>query len=100
LYIARARAFLDTLTDNTTLTSIIPYFQGYWDDKSNTLRAAAAETLVSALKKFNPPDLSRYIPQIEAAIKSTGVDKDPAVRTAGRKIFECYKVLWPDRVER
>ena len=100
LYISRARTLLDTITGHTSLTSIVPYFQGCWSDKSTTLRLAAAESMVSALKKFNPPDLSRYISHIETAILSAGVDKDPSVRSAGRKLFECYKALWPERVER
>jgi hypothetical protein len=100
LYIARARLLLETITTHTTLTSVVPYFQCCWDDKSTTLRLAAADSMVAALKKFNPPDLSRYIAQVESAIKSTSVDKDPAVRTTGRKMFECYKDLWPDRVDR
>lgn len=100
LFIARARIILNTVTGQTSLSSIIPYFQGCWDDKSTTLRLAATESLVDALKKFNPPDLVRYISQIESAIMSTGVDKDSSVRTAGRKMFECYKKLWPERVDR
>jgi hypothetical protein len=100
LFINRARGLLDTLIGQTTLIAIVPYFQGCWNDKSTTLRLAAAESMVAALTKFNPPDLSRYISHVETAILATGVDKDPAVRTAGRKMFDCYKALWPERVDR
>jgi len=100
LYITRARNILDTITGQTSLTSIIPYFQGCWDDKSTTLRVAAAESMIASLKKFNPPDLLRYIPQVETAILTAAVDKDPTVRSAARKMFECYKALWPERVDK
>jgi hypothetical protein len=51
---------------------------------------------------FNPPDLEKEnrALEIEAAIRLSARDANADVRKVSRKIFEAYKELLPDRVDR
>jgi hypothetical protein len=99
IYVARSRAFLEAVTSHTVLTSIIPYLARTCEDKSNTAREVAIDFIFHSLNRFNPPHLIKYAENVESSVRLTGTDKDAAVRSMSRKVFEAYKILWPDRVD-
>ncbi|KZT43520.1 hypothetical protein SISSUDRAFT_977980, partial [Sistotremastrum suecicum HHB10207 ss-3] len=100
VYITRAREALDMITDHTYLAPLIPFLRETCEDKSTSLRVNSIDLLVQAMNKFNPPDLARYCIQIEEMICIAATDKDANVREKSRKVFEAYKILWPERLER
>lgn len=99
IYISRARALLDAITINTSLTCLIPYLEHSCHDKSTSLRAVGIDFIFHSLNRYNPPDLEKYVVNVEGAIKATGRDKDAEVRNISRKVFDSYKLLWPERVD-
>ena len=100
LYITRTRNLLDIISSRTSLTCIVPYLRESCEDKSVTQRAAGIDFILQSLHKFNPPDLLKYVESVESSICCTARDKDPGIRSTCRKVFDAYKLLWPERLER
>ncbi|KAF8817128.1 hypothetical protein BYT27DRAFT_7229085 [Phlegmacium glaucopus] len=85
--INRARTCIITIIESTQLASNVK-------DKSASLRLIVAEGTLACLNSCNPPDLEKEsrARDIESIIRD--------VRKLSRKIFECYKILLPGRVDR
>lgn len=51
---------------------------------------------------FNPPDLEKdaRARDIEAVIRATARDAQAEIRAVSKKIFEAYKLLLPNRIDR
>jgi CLASP N terminal len=100
--INRARTCIITIIESTQLASVLSYFLQNIKDKSASLRLLAAEGTLACLNSCNPPDLERELRarDIEAIIRSTARDANAEVRRLSRKIFGCYKILLPGRVDR
>ncbi|KAF7967707.1 hypothetical protein HWV62_33333 [Athelia sp. TMB] len=100
--VTRARACILAFIENTQLPAILPYLVEAAKDKSVTLRIVAAESVLSCLNCFNPPDLEKEsrATMIEGVIKLTAKDANADVRRVSRKLFEAYKALMPSRVEK
>ena len=100
--INRARKCIITIIESTQLASVLSYFLQNIKDKSASLRLIAAEGTLACLNSCNPPDLEKEsrARDIEAIIRTTARDANAEVRKLSRKIFECYKILLPGRVDR
>ena len=61
-----------------------------------------AEAALTCLNSFNPPDLQKDArsKEVELLIKCAATDANPDVRKLGKKMYDAYKILLPDRVER
>jgi len=102
VFTSRAKACIFAVIETTQLPSVLPYLAESVNHKSNFLRLVAAEGVLACLNCFNPPDIEKdsRVRLIEDVIKLTARDASADVRRAGKKIFEAYKALLPDRVER
>lgn len=102
VFTSRAKACILAVIENTQLPSILPYLADSLTQKSAFLRLVAAEGVLACLNCFNPPDIEKDTRArlIEDIIKLTARDASADVRRAGKMIFEAYKALLPDRVER
>ncbi len=100
--VARAKACVLTIIDATQLPSVLTHLAHFVKDKSPTIRLVVAESTVSCLKCFNPPDLEKEVfsRSIENIIRSAVRDANADIRRVGKDIFQSYKVLLPHRVER
>jgi hypothetical protein len=100
--INRARICITTIIESTQLASVLPYFLQNIKDKSASLRLIVAEGTLACLNSCNPPDLEREsrARDVESIIRGTARDANADVRKLSRKIFECYKILFPGRVDR
>ncbi|KAK0241942.1 clasp N terminal-domain-containing protein [Armillaria nabsnona] len=100
VFVTRARACVLLIIESTQLPSILPYFVHSIKDKSASLRLVAAEGVLTCLNCLNPPDLEKEVRarEVENMIKATTRDANADVRKTGRKVFEAFKVLLPDRV--
>lgn len=98
----RARTCIITIIESTQLASVLVYFLQNINDKSVSLRLIVAEGTLACLNSCNPPDLEREsrARDIESIIRNTARDANADVRKLSRKIFECYKILLPGRVDR
>ncbi|KAK0225765.1 clasp N terminal-domain-containing protein [Armillaria fumosa] len=101
VFVTRARACILLIIESTQLPSILPYFVHSIKDKSTSLRLVAAEGVLTCLNCLNPPDLEKEVRarEVENVIKATTRDANADVRKTGRKLFEAFKVLLPDRVD-
>ncbi|KAG1742859.1 clasp N terminal-domain-containing protein [Suillus lakei] len=101
VFTSRAKACILAVIENTQLPSILPYLADSLTQKSAFLRLVAAEGVLACLNCFNPPDIEKDTRArlIEDVIKLTARDASGDVRRAGKKIFEAYRALLPDRVE-
>lgn len=102
IFVTRARTCLVVIIEATQSPQILTYLLRYSKDKSTSLRLAVAESALACLERFNPPDLQKDArgQEIEALIKSTAKDANADIRRVGRKIFEAYSILLPNRVNR
>lgn len=102
VFTSRAKACIFAVIENTQLPSLLPYLAESVNHKSTFLRLVAAEGVLACLNCFNPPDIEKdtRVRLIEDVIKLAARDASADVRRAGKKIFEAYKALLPDRVER
>ncbi|KAI0759826.1 clasp N-terminal domain-containing protein, partial [Trametes elegans] len=100
--VTRAKNCIHAIIEHTQSPAILHYLVESVKDKSVSLRLSAAEAVVLCLNTFNPPDLEKEsrAKDIEAIIKTTGVDASADVRKTARKIFDAYKILLPGRVQR
>lgn len=100
--INRARTCIATIIQSTQLASVLPYFLQNIKDKSSSLRLIVVEGTLACLNSCNPPDLEKEsrAREIESIIRATARDANADVRKLSRKIFECYKILLPSRVDR
>ncbi|PBK73780.1 hypothetical protein ARMSODRAFT_1001764 [Armillaria solidipes] len=101
VFVTRARACVLLIIESTQLPSILPYFVHSIKDKSTSLRLVAAEGVLTCLNCLNPPDLEKEVRarEVENIIKATTRDANADVRKTGRKVFDAFKVLLPDRVD-
>ncbi|KAL1747004.1 clasp N terminal-domain-containing protein [Schizophyllum fasciatum] len=97
---ARAKACLAVIIEMTQLASLLPYFVQAGKDKSALLRHAAAEAGLACLNSCNPQDLEKEarIRDIESMVRLTAKDANADVRKVGKKIFQAYQALMPDRI--
>ena len=102
VFITRARTCIFTIIEITQLPSVLTYFLPSLKDKSVTLRLAATEGVLACMNCFNPPELEKEARarDIEAVIRITARDANADIRKTSRKVFEAYKILLPNRVER
>ncbi|CCM06366.1 uncharacterized protein FIBRA_08624 [Fibroporia radiculosa] len=102
VFVSRARSCLLSLIEHTRSPTILPYLAESSKDKTVSLRIAAAEGILACLNCFNPPDLEKEprAREVEAIIRSTATDASADVRKIGRQIFEAYRVLLPQRLDR
>ncbi|KAF9458440.1 clasp N-terminal domain-containing protein [Collybia nuda] len=100
--VTRARACISVIIETTQLPSILPYFLQSMKDKSTSLRLTAAEGTLTCMNCFNPPDLEKdtRAREVESVIRATARDANADIRKVSRKIFDAYKLLLPDRVDR
>ncbi|KAI5900126.1 uncharacterized protein SCHCODRAFT_02562267 [Schizophyllum commune H4-8] len=96
----RARACISIIIEMTQLASLLPYFVQAGKDKSALLRHAAAEAGLACLNSCNPQDLEKEsrIRDIETMVRTTAKDANADVRKVGKKIFQAYQALMPDRI--
>ncbi|KIY74241.1 hypothetical protein CYLTODRAFT_484571 [Cylindrobasidium torrendii FP15055 ss-10] len=97
----RSRAGVMATIECTQHPSVFPYIMNVMKDKSASLRIIAAESILACLNCFNPPDLEKDVRarDIELFIKNASRDANADVRKIGKKIFDSYKTLLPDRVD-
>jgi len=102
VFTSRAKACMLAVIEHTQSPSLLPYLAESVNHKSAFLRLVAAEGVLACLNCFNPPDIEMDTRArlIEDVIKLTARDASADVRRAGKMIFEAYKALLPDRVER
>ncbi|OJA14492.1 hypothetical protein AZE42_04438 [Rhizopogon vesiculosus] len=101
VFTSRAKACIFAVIENTQSPSLLPYLAESVNHKSTFLRLVAAEGVLACLNCFNPPDIEKdtRVRLIEDVIRLTARDASADVRRSGKKIFEAYKALLPDRVE-
>ncbi|KAF9051005.1 hypothetical protein BDZ89DRAFT_1056903 [Hymenopellis radicata] len=101
IVVNRSRACILVIVDSTQLPAILPHLMQAVKDKSASLRVIACEGALTCLNCFNPPDLEKEAraKDVEALIRLASRDANADVRKLGRKIFEAYKLLLPNRVE-
>ena len=102
VFITRARACIIAIVQTTQSPLILAYLVQNARDKSISLRLTVAEAGYACLNSFNPPDLQREArsKEIEHLIKCAATDANPDIRKLGKKMYDAYKVLLPERVER
>ena len=102
VFLSRARACILVIIECTQLPGLFAHLLPALQDKSVTLRIAAVESLLTCLNCFNPPELEKEqrARDIETIIRATARDANPDVRNTSKKIFEAYKILLPNRVDR
>ncbi|KAJ7502733.1 clasp N-terminal domain-containing protein [Mycena galericulata] len=100
--VARARSCILTVIEATHLPSILPYLAQSVTDKSVSLRQTIVESTLACMNCFNPPDLEKdaRAKDIETIIRATVRDASADVRKVSKKVFEAYKLLLPNRLER
>ncbi|OAX33908.1 hypothetical protein K503DRAFT_748102 [Rhizopogon vinicolor AM-OR11-026] len=95
---SRAKASIFAVIKHTQSSSILPYLAASVHNKSPSLRLVAAESVLAYLN-FNTSNGTRTH-LIEDVIQSTSEDASAVVRAVGKTIYEAYKALLPDNVER
>ncbi|KIY43710.1 hypothetical protein FISHEDRAFT_68104 [Fistulina hepatica ATCC 64428] len=101
VFVIRARSCITNIVETTQSATLLTYFLHNIKDKSATIRLACAEGTLTCLNCCNPPDLEKEarVKEIEALMRSTARDASADVRQVGKKIFQAYKILLPDRVD-
>ncbi|TFY72942.1 hypothetical protein EVG20_g69 [Dentipellis fragilis] len=101
VFVARARAGVETIIENTQLPSILTHLVNSLADKSISLRQTAISGILACLNCFNPPDLEKEprALDIENAIRITATDANGDVRKISRQVFDAYRILLPARVD-
>ncbi|KAG6868907.1 hypothetical protein C0993_007681 [Termitomyces sp. T159_Od127] len=89
------------IIETTQLSAILSYFVQSIEDKSVSIRLAAAEGTLACVNCFNPPDLEKEAraSEVENVIQAAAKDAQADIRVIGRKLFEAYRVLLPTRVD-
>lgn len=100
--VTRAKACIMVIIETTQLSAILSYFVQYIEDKSTSIRLAAAEGTLACVNCFNPPDLEKEAraSEVETVIRAAAKDAQADIRIVGRKLFEAYRVLLPTRIDK
>ncbi|KAG6889579.1 hypothetical protein C0992_004687 [Termitomyces sp. T32_za158] len=100
--VTRAKACIMVIVETTQLSAILSYFVQSIEDKSASIRFAAAEGTLACVNCFNPPDLEKEARanEVETVIRVAARDAQADIRVVGRKLFEAYRMLLPTRVDR
>ncbi|KAG6813655.1 hypothetical protein H0H92_008892 [Tricholoma furcatifolium] len=99
--ITRSKVCITAIIESTQLPAILSYFVQSIEDKSTTIRLTAAEGTLTCVNCFNPPDLEQdaRASEIETIMRMAMKDSQGDIRAIGRKLFEAYKLLLPQRTE-
>lgn len=102
VFVSRAKTAIHTIIEQTQLPVVLQYLVEGLKDKSAIMRLIAIEGILACLNSLNPPDLEREsrAREIEAAIRTTATDASGDVRKVSRQVFDAYKILLPNRVDR
>ncbi|KAI0313012.1 clasp N-terminal domain-containing protein [Amylostereum chailletii] len=102
VFVSRSKATIRTVIEQTQLPSVLPILVDALKDKSVSMRLIAVESICSCLNCLNPPDLEKEsrARDIEKAIRQTATDASGDIRKISRNVFDAYKILLPNRVER
>lgn len=100
LYVTRARACLLTIVDEAHPPAMISHLRHSMDTKSTSLRLTATEITLACLNSMNPADLAKEAraKDIESVIRAAIGDANSDVRKIGRKAYEAYATVLPNRV--
>jgi hypothetical protein len=106
VYVARAQNALTAIARNTRLASVIPQLASFSEDKSNTIRGGCVECLYLLLcggdngaPLADKHALERWLSELEKMIRKGATDREVRVRELCKKIWECYRKLWPERID-
>lgn len=110
VFVARGQACLAAVVENCHVPTIVPYLREAVKEKSQSLRLGAAEATVLLLEHWdkglldvreNSGSIRRRgnVEDIEIIMKDTARDANPGVRQVGRKIYDLYAELWPERMD-
>lgn len=69
-------------------------------DKNEQCRRACAVAVQKVMDDWDKSVIGGKVAEIEVAMRKMATDKDPEVRKAGKSVWERYKVVFPERVDR
>jgi len=112
VFVTRGRTLLLLIIEHCHLPTILPFLRTATQDKSQSLRLAAAEATSKLLALWERRLLDvregasaltvRHrgnVEDIEAMVKEMARDPNPSIRQLNRTIFEQYAEMFPERVD-
>ena len=102
VYVTRSQASMGLILNYCHIPSIMPQLLvACKESKIVTGRAVAIDGILRCLNKWDwvQKDVRSKVGDVEEAIKITGRDKDAKIRQSSRKVFEAYKIMFPERVD-
>ncbi|CAG8583223.1 4597_t:CDS:2, partial [Ambispora leptoticha] len=99
VFITRAQKSIMTIIRNCKIPALIPKFKEALKDQNKTLRTSAAEFILVSLEVNDVGALSKYIADLEWAIREGAIDSTPAVRSTSKKTFEIFKLKFDLRIQ-
>ncbi|KAF8530464.1 clasp N-terminal domain-containing protein, partial [Hysterangium stoloniferum] len=102
VYVTRSQASVALIINYCHIPSLISHLLvACKDSKIVTGRVTAVEGILRALNKWDwtQKDIKVKVVDVEEVIRLTGRDKDAGIRQTSRKVFEAYKILFPERIE-
>lgn len=102
VFVNRARTCLKTIISSTQSPWLLPFLAQHAHDKAVSVRLTVVEAALTYLNCANPPDVQKEAraKEVELLIKTAAVDANADVRKYGRQMFDAYKVLLPERINR
>jgi len=97
-----AKDCIFAIVRSTRSSSLLPSIVESLKHKSASVRSVAAECILAYLTCFKPPEIMNdtHARHVEDVIRLTARDASARVRRTGKIVFETYKRLLPDNVER
>jgi hypothetical protein len=100
VFLKRAEKCLTTIVSHCQLPTIIGELRKGLNDDAATCRRGCALAIERAMHEWeNEVWNERWMAAVEDGMRKMATDKDPEVRSTGRKVWAYYQEIWPERVD-
>lgn len=100
VFLRRSEKCLHLIVSHCPVPTIIPLIMDGVQDKNEGCRRACAVAVQEIVNKWEKSAMGKHMTDIEGAMKRMATDKNPECRKAGKAVWQRYKVVWPERVDR
>lgn len=96
----RTEKCLDLMISHCHLPSLVTELKKGLSDDAATCRRGCAIGIEKAMSTWDKSVwTAKNVVMLEEGVRKMAVDKDPAVRQTGKKVWGVFQDLWPERVE-
>lgn len=100
VYLKRAEKCLHTIISHCHLSSILIHLRNGLEDKSDACKRSSAVAIERAVLEWEHSVWGeKGLDTLELCIRKMATDRDAEVRKTGKRVWDLFMDIWPERVD-